>query len=473
MKKSFSRDVSDLDAPIVRPNFIPRRGSYEIPASGSQDEPLVCFKVNASWVAHLIGVLDALDQPDAWSGTSTAIEDARGEVRKIIANMESCEEVITDIRINDCILEAFIDGVWTPKGDITGCIIAVGGDTADERYEDRPWDQPNESELPEPVDDLDCLWGGSLNLVNYLISVAGNVADLMDAAATAADALGDLFVMFPSFSRIGVSAGLGAIEGGLIITTAILRQGFAQEAKEAIACELFCLIRAANNGNTLTLELYEQWLDIVNDHFDDDPQELWSPGVSWIGDIGRDIAGRHYAFKQFQLGLNNCDDDWMILCTDCPSDEWCYTWLGGDGFSPAWSLNAAGGGVSTYDAINDRIVGYKIPASSTGVSLNITIDADRPIESIEILYSYNQTRNATSNRVRILADSVIKADVTPSNGSQIDKVISWTPGSAEYVTELELSANINSLTAADASYLHIKKITVNGQGLNPFGSDNC
>lgn len=79
---------ADEDAPIVAKNYAPRN-AQPIPAGQIDSEPSLNIKVNQAWFSHLIGVLAALDQPDAWQGTSTAIEDARAEIRKLIANAET------------------------------------------------------------------------------------------------------------------------------------------------------------------------------------------------------------------------------------------------------------------------------------------------------------------------------------------------------------------------------------------------
>lgn len=76
---------ADEDAPIVAKNYAPRN-AQTIPAGLIDSEPSLNIKVNQVWFSHLIGVIAALDQPDAWTGTPTAIEDARAEIRKLIAD---------------------------------------------------------------------------------------------------------------------------------------------------------------------------------------------------------------------------------------------------------------------------------------------------------------------------------------------------------------------------------------------------
>lgn len=84
---------ADLDAPIVKPHYAPRN-ALPIPSVSISSEPSVTMKCNVRWFSHLTGILEALDQPDAWVGTESQIEDARAEIRKLIA---SVDEVIPEM----------------------------------------------------------------------------------------------------------------------------------------------------------------------------------------------------------------------------------------------------------------------------------------------------------------------------------------------------------------------------------------
>lgn len=77
--------TSDENIPIINPDFVVR-GQYDIPATAIDDNPSLCVGINYDWIPHIVGALDVLDQPDAWNGTETEIENARAEIRKLIAN---------------------------------------------------------------------------------------------------------------------------------------------------------------------------------------------------------------------------------------------------------------------------------------------------------------------------------------------------------------------------------------------------
>jgi len=80
----MSRFSSDLDRPIIKPQFAVR-GAYPIPSADIFDTPTYCFEINAEWLPHILGALDVLDQPDAWEGTEADIEAARDQIRKLMA----------------------------------------------------------------------------------------------------------------------------------------------------------------------------------------------------------------------------------------------------------------------------------------------------------------------------------------------------------------------------------------------------
>lgn len=79
---------------LIKP-LAPRQHRLASPLpTGMFDDPYVCLKVNRQWLTHILGVLDVLAQPDAWSGDDDAVHDAIQEIEKLIASTEeACEEM--------------------------------------------------------------------------------------------------------------------------------------------------------------------------------------------------------------------------------------------------------------------------------------------------------------------------------------------------------------------------------------------
>lgn len=76
------------------PQYAPRSIPGPIPGTGIFDDPATCPKINVQWLKHIIGVLDALDQPDAWEGDTDAVFLARQQIRALIlafASLCACE----------------------------------------------------------------------------------------------------------------------------------------------------------------------------------------------------------------------------------------------------------------------------------------------------------------------------------------------------------------------------------------------
>lgn len=96
----------DLGLRIV-PRYAPRTEPLEIPEERWDEAPTVCPRINRTWVSHIIGVLLALDQPDAWIGSAEEIDDARQQVNEIIAHfpvecgedcMDCCQPTVPVLR---------------------------------------------------------------------------------------------------------------------------------------------------------------------------------------------------------------------------------------------------------------------------------------------------------------------------------------------------------------------------------------
>lgn len=392
-----SRSMVDPDAPLVIPLYMPRRGVFPIPSSGSLDEPLVCFKVNAQWVGHIIGVFDALDQPDAWNGTATAIEDARAEVRKIIASMEVCDEVFTDLRIQDCIIQVLVGGEWVDKADITSCVDSRVTGTADEEFRDRPWDEPTDEDKPEPTNSLDCVWGGAVSVVDYAFAVFNKALDVLEAAADAADAASTWITDIPGFSYVPPAQAFEGFSTGLTITVAICRLADTPESRDRLACDLFCKIRSGGDPYQLTDEIISSWIDSIADLSTEFPPQVYSPGLGFMVTVLRGLIGRRYIYQRYLLGLNNCEDDWMILCTDCPEPELlCF------GFDDMTDLTIIVGSLTSTDGqpqpsaltasgVNSATYPFNGSGANNGIAVAVEVAFASPVTVNSVAFDYKLT----------------------------------------------------------------------------------
>lgn len=86
---------SDIPLGLPMPKYAPRPKPTIIPTAAWNDTPLFCLIVNDEWVSHILGVLEALDQPDTWIGTEAEIQAAKDNVNEImLALMTKLEDIL-------------------------------------------------------------------------------------------------------------------------------------------------------------------------------------------------------------------------------------------------------------------------------------------------------------------------------------------------------------------------------------------
>ena len=117
IKRDYERLYIKPYAPRIKPSAIPEPGIF--------DDPVRCLKVNAVWASHVIGVLQALDQPDTWVGDDDQIFDARQQIRELIESFksENCQQVCPDEpECPETALDrAYADGYSAGSGDCGDC----------------------------------------------------------------------------------------------------------------------------------------------------------------------------------------------------------------------------------------------------------------------------------------------------------------------------------------------------------------
>lgn len=158
-------------------------------------------------------------------------------------------------------------------------------------------------------------------------------------------------------------------------------------------------------------------------------------------------------------------------CLTCGQDEWCYTWLGGAGFSPAWTFNDFDG-LATYDGAGDRVVGVKQVSQSGSSSVDMEIAANAIVTSIVFDVEYNNTRNTPNDRLKIIVNGETVNTLNVDTGVNQEQ-IAYSPSGGVQAGTIGGQFYAGYDTPGDAGYLYVTKITVRGVGVNPFGSDNC
>lgn len=92
----YTPAVEEWQQVLRAPVFAPRRQATPIPEEDWNSGLIRCFHISDAWIPHILGVLEALDQPDTWIGTDAEIEAARQNVREIMVELgkgSECEEM--------------------------------------------------------------------------------------------------------------------------------------------------------------------------------------------------------------------------------------------------------------------------------------------------------------------------------------------------------------------------------------------
>lgn len=119
--------------------FDPRKTALPAPLVAVDAAPLTCVRINRAWCGHLLGVLERLNQDDAWLGSDADIDAARQQMEQLffqLATAQDCEGKGTNpvnlhFRFNGCDLEYSLDAglTWQPvSGWSTGASDCFAGE---------------------------------------------------------------------------------------------------------------------------------------------------------------------------------------------------------------------------------------------------------------------------------------------------------------------------------------------------------
>lgn len=87
----------------IIPHYAPVLSPMPRPNAGVFDSPTACVRINRQWLAYVRGVLEALDQPDAWEGSEAQVEYTRQQVRELAVALggEDCGMAVEILPADD------------------------------------------------------------------------------------------------------------------------------------------------------------------------------------------------------------------------------------------------------------------------------------------------------------------------------------------------------------------------------------
>jgi len=336
-----------------------------------------------------------------------------------------------------------------------------------------------------PSCDLDILWAQSLQLVEWMNSIISDALEKVEATTNT----------FEFAGAIAQITGLDEVSVDAVLSYGNLLQEFIGENYEAgytttyrdnLACEIFC---AAQSDCEISVEdLFNLFKARVEDYFGtsgtfgvlDDVIDyltgsaidsdivvdaafflLWG-GVSlanWIvGGLNNDVQiGTKALNLLLKLAVNDANDDWILLCDDCP-EAWAVSFPDELPFSTFTALTYSGA-TTTIDS--DSIDGHT-NAGNNAVFLNFEIELDGNISKIEfdVAWAFN-----TPFQQFILSDESGTIQSFNLNGtSPATFTAEFTRSGAHTYTVL---AGVQGTEAA-ARYLRVTGMRWYGPDNNPF-----
>ena len=434
--------------------------------SMSEDSCLVCLSQKE--VAILLGALVPFQWRTRW--TSLPNNENLDFIDDLIGKLMTCERVVEDVTYENCLFSIKYSDEELPLvfADIRGCIVQT---IVDETIDDPPYDRTDGQYDDAIANDLDCLWGACLQVTKFMILQSVRAIDFIESVVGVANQAQDIMALFPVGQLYKVSTELIGAAGEL--TVLVIRDYLTNPNTESdMACSLFCYWRSIQPSAPYVWDdaIWEAWRE--TDYFSPvnvaaNPQRFFLKTVVVA-------QGTLRAAQQFFLGLNDCSNDWIALCLNCNDGEpYCYTWLDGDGFVPAWDINAWLGATATYDGGNDRIVAGKPATPLIGAVAELEIDTlGTVVTEISVVISWLATRVTDTDGVNFFLDNVSVQD-TDIGASGTSVTITYTPSEPEFVNIIKLQFASGGNDQADAAFLYVEKLTINGAGVNPFGTDNC
>lgn len=356
--------MPDQDAVQIVRRFAPRVKPMAIPSPLVFDAPLVCVQLNERWVGHLLGVMEALDQPDAWLGTPEEIQAARDQINQLmlIFSLGNCPPETGGGIIYDPIDDTFY---WYPPG---------GGEPIE-----IPQVDPRNIPIVPPKTTGDIKCDSAASLVAWFQTTIDEITFAWGEGATAVGA---------------ASLIIAALTGGFIalIILAIDIMGI-----------IFGFGLSVVQG-AFTAELYADLLCIFFNNMGDDGQFDEAGKAAMLADIYSDVGGTAFGVLSGMIqlmglaGLNNqaaagleTDD-----CDDC-AEPLCIIWDFRTGLHGA-TLH---GGTQTA---GQGIVGANFGGSSLS---NATVELSFPdvfVVQINVEYTKNGGGGTNNTNRTLLRD---------------------------------------------------------------------
>lgn len=171
---------------------------------------------------------------------------------------------------------------------------------------------------PITDDRNDNIFGACMLLVEWCYDESIDFLSALEATTNTVEAINRLLATIPGFGSLYDVAGFDDLVGFLTelgeTGRPLVESAYDITLQRDMACDLFCLITGDNNQfkkETLAAAAL-QW----------NASNLVNPARFAMSTLAAWYATTAFRFpaREYQLGLNNPDADWAVLCTDCNDD---------------------------------------------------------------------------------------------------------------------------------------------------------
>lgn len=412
------------------------------PPGVEPDEPrCVCISVNESWAVLLLGAVHHMQYPEYWAGTLEQNRLARRQAKNLMAVISEaiqmgccCNDQTTIPRreryTSTGRMEVSYDGGQTWEN----------GDNFDPRF-NSPLFPPLTPASPD--EDVKCrAVNNAVNVlkdgVDYIITLDSTVSAV--AAGMAAVFGTVVSIIFGGLLWPVVIAAAGAF---VAATPQAIQLAFTPDLWAQVVCILY---RHAADDGAFDTAAWQAAKDEIYSSLTGVAMGILLRVMDLLGPVGLTNAGRQESASP------------LVTCEDCEDANWCALW------SVSSSLQYVSAPFAGFDSVGIPQMSY-VWSGTTFYEWKLAFGApDRVITRMVIEFE----------------NSVAGTDI---NGGLWDWSV--TPGGLSTNMPLTLSGNRVTINAGTHyGYLsvaltctsalgHIVSVTTEGEGDNPFGTDNC
>lgn len=507
--------------PKYAPLNIPKYDTFWQPVPPPEADPdageQICIRFNRDWLPYVLGSLQRLVYEDTYTGSTNdrvlAVERSRTLI-DIFMSESDCElPGITDIRLNDCILEVLQDGVWIPVGDMSACTVpGEKGDPGDPGPPGAPGapgapgekgdtgstgapGAPGECDCPtQPPVDVDgqimefaCNVANglaaylrrefvqSIDLAQSIIGAAGTIVNIAETLISAIPVIGNVVDNVIDFAQ---ELAIHDLEN--------IKDQSNEDFVEKMTCDMLCWIpeimqsRRAFTREDMQELVYERLQNATINPLEYPPQGgyvTFYAQVFSIWLVATDIENLMLRAHLSAQTPANCG-----YCDPCAGDTyWCKTidFAQNNGNfvvyppGPVGTWTSGTGWTSTYNAAT----------AYTGTQIIRSFDDDTQVQHIEMTYSvdFGSTENDVPIGIRLLRDgSIVHTDWILFGSGQIASDVSNFKATYEVPSVLcdqillvVASGNLGGSGSNPGGTSTIHNVLVSGIGAEPWAGDDC